>query len=180
MRASLITFATTIPLLLLSTQASAAQAGTSYAGFQYANVNYQEPGFPELNPAVLVGRVGHFLTDAVAVEGRIGFGITDDSITYSGIPISLEVDSIVGIYAVGYLPVGDSASLYGLFGFTSGEITASALGYSVSGDEDDISYGIGAELSFGGNASANIEYTSYIDKATFDASAISLGVSVGF
>lgn len=158
----------------------AANTGDSYAGIQYAAVTYSEDGFADVNPAAVVGKYGYYFNDFIAVEGRLGFGISDDSINISGIPVTLKIDSLVGMYAIASLPLSNAASVYGLLGFTRAELTASALGLSVGGSETDFSYGAGAEFSFGNNTSASIEYMSYLTESDFDVNAISIGINFAF
>lgn len=181
-----------ISFLLATQYANAGQAGSSYAGAQYTMLTYAEPGI-EMEPSALVGRFGHYLTDNFSIEARLGFGIGDDTTTftvydpffgYVDVDVSLDLDTLFGVYAVGHLPLGNKASVYGLIGFTQGELTAtaSALGDSVSlsADESDLSYGIGAEFQLTDTATLNAEYTSFIDKEFFEVTGISLGLSVGF
>ena len=56
----------------------AASEGDTYGGLQYALVTYDEDGFDEAEPTALVGRYGQFVNDSVSIEGRIGFGLSDD------------------------------------------------------------------------------------------------------
>lgn len=60
-----------------------------------------------------------------------------------GVPIKIE---IVGVYAVGMLPIGDRV--------------ASAMGYSASesGDEDDVSFGAGFDINITPTTSFNVAY----------------------
>ena len=173
-----------LPLFAVAPYVSAAQAGSSYAGVGYGVVTYEENDYPDLNPTVLVGRFGHYVADNVAIEARLGFGMSDDSTTVTGVNVSLDIDHVYGIYAVGHLPVGKKASLYALVGYTHAQATATAsvggTSVSLSDSDSDVSYGIGAEYAFAKNVTAGIEYTSYIDKDTFSVSAAGVGISLGF
>ena len=65
--------------------------------------------------------------------------------------------------AVGRLPVSDTFSLFGKLGFASydvdGHVSIAGVGSgSDSSSETDLSYGVGAALSFGGQWEARIEY----------------------
>ncbi|GHA85489.1 porin family protein [Modicisalibacter luteus] len=160
------------------------QAGSSYAGGQYAWATYDESGTSiDVEPAAIVARFGHFVVDNFALEGRVGTGIADDTVSVSGIDVEGEIDHLIGAYGVGYLPLGDSpVSLYGLVGFTQGEATLSAPGYGVEASESDsgFSYGVGIEGHFTRQISANLEYVSYLDKSDYEVTAVSLGMNYHF
>ena len=168
-----------ILLTLVSGSALAANPQKAYVGAQYAMITYSESGVPNYNPAALVIRGGYNFSKYLGVEGRIGFGISDDTQNVSGFDVKLEVDNIYGAYAVGRLPLAKSFDLYGVAGFTSGSLTASAAGISVSETENDLSLGIGAEF-FLQNVSFSLEYMSYMRKSNFDVSAFGLGVNYNF
>lgn len=178
-------------MFVTSTNVHAGTAGQTYGGVQYAMVTYDFGG-EDLEPSALVLRAGKYISDTVAIEGRFGFGIGDDSISgyidpfWGTVSIDLEIDNFFGIYALGHLKLSEQSSIYGLLGFTQGETTfsgtSSTLGSlgSASEDESDMSFGFGFEHAFGRNNSFNIEYTQYIDKADFDASALSIGANFSF
>jgi outer membrane autotransporter protein len=159
--------------------ASANSAGSSYVGVLASHYSYEESGYSEeLNPTGLTLRGGHFLTDNFAVEGRLGTGLNDD--TVSGTNVDVELDQVVGVYAVGHLPVSDVFSFYGLLGFSYAEATLSVPGASVSGDDDGFSYGAGVEVNFTPAISGQLEYVSYLDKSDYELNAASLGLSYNF
>ncbi len=153
--------------------------GDSYLGLQYAQTSYEDDNGVEAEPSAAVGRLGHFVTDNFAIEGRAGFGISEDEASYYGsnTNVNVEIDSLLGVYGVGHLPISETVSAYALAGFTSGEATASNAAGSVSGDDSGFSYGIGGELSFTPRVSATLEYMSYLDKSDYQISAISAGLN---
>ncbi|SHF73093.1 outer membrane insertion C-terminal signal [Modicisalibacter ilicicola DSM 19980] len=171
---------------LVSSPALAGDAGTSYAGLQYAQASYEETVYGydiEGDPSVLVGRLGHYLTDNFSFEGRVGLGLSDDEVTVNGYDtdVTVEVDHLFGAYAVGHLPVTDVVSIYALAGFTQGEATAKADGMSATDDDSGFSYGVGGEVNFFSRQfSGTLEYMSYLDKSSYEVSAISAGVNYQF
>jgi len=169
-----------VVLCATGSNAGAASAGQVYGGLQYARSTYQEDGFEELHPSALVARLGKYFHDAFALEGRFGLGVQDDSIGVLGIDVSLEIDSMLGVYGVGHLALNQTSSVYGILGITRGEATASAPGVSQSADKSDLSYGVGADIGLGGNTALNIEYVSYLDKSDAEFSAVALGVKFMF
>ena len=152
--------------LFYSSISFAASEGDSYGGFQYGLVTYSENGFPDAEPTALVGRYGTFVNDNVAVEGRFGFGLQDDTV----FGIDVEVDTFFGIYGVFHASSNSDTSFYGVLGFTKGELTFSVPGFSISEDDSGLSYGFGVDIN-----SFNIEYMLYMDETDFDVSAISFG-----
>ena len=166
------------------TTAFAGPAGQTYVGGQYALVTYEESGFGDLEPTALVGRFGHYLNDNFAIEGRLGFGLGDDSTNAFGVDVTLEIDTLFGVYGVGQFNFTEKAAVYGVVGFTRGEVTASANAFgvpvSVSDSETDLSFGVGFNFAIAKNVDLNLEYMSYLSKSNFDVSAIGLGATYRF
>lgn len=160
-------------------------AADAYYGIEFVRGAYEESGIPEFNPSALRVKIGQYLSPNFAVEGRAGIGIADDtnSVFFSGVNLDLdvEIDTLLGVYLRGDVPAEtENLKVYGLLGLTRGEATgtASAAGLSaaVSGDETDISFGLGAEFSINERASATIEYIQEIDKSEFEFSSLNFGV----
>ncbi len=78
----------------------------------------------------ITGRVGINLAPNFAVEGEGSFGVSDDSGT--------ELDSELGIFAVGKLPISPQLELIGRVG-------ASRIETSPGGEFDGLAYGAGAQ-----------------------------------
>jgi hypothetical protein len=155
--------------------ASAASEGDNYFGLGYGMVTYSEDGLGDVNPTALVGRLGTYVTNNVSIEGRYGFGLIDDSLVISGVTVDVEIDSIMGVYGVVHNDISADASIYGLLGFTKGEITAnlSRPGFQpVSANDSDTGLSFGAGLDTG---KFNIEFTQYLSESTYDVTALSLG-----
>ena len=162
----------------------------AYAGIQYASTDFSFDGVPdEFSPTCLIGRAGSNFNQYVSIEGRLGIGLSDDTVTATeGVTtasVSIEIDTLIGLYGVGHVPLGKSSSIYALVGFTQVDATASAsiTGFgsaSMSDDESDLSYGIGADIGILYNLWVNVEYVQYIDKSDVDVSAIALGLKFGF
>ncbi len=159
-----------IPLLCLASPGVfAAETGDNYFGGQFALVTYDEEGVDEAEPTAGVLRFGRYLNPNVSVEGRFGIGLQDDSVEVIGIDVDVEVKTLMGFYGV-FESGGDTGSVYGVIGFTRGELEASALGITVDEDDSGLSFGFGVNI--GG---FNIEYMSYLDEDEYDATAVSLG-----
>lgn len=164
---------------LASSSALANSAGSGYVGALASHYVFDVDGAREdLNPTGLTIRGGYFLTDFVAVEGRLGTGVNDDSIGNTGVDV--ELDQLMGVYAVGYLPVNNVFSFYGLLGFSYAEATISSRFASVSDDDDGFSYGAGVQFNFTPQISGQLEYVSYLSKSDYDLNAGSVGIAYHF
>ena len=157
-------------------------AGDMYAGIGFGYTTIEVDNFEEANPSAVVGRFGYYFLNNIAVEGRAGFGLNDDTIQVSGFETDVEIDSMVGAYALAHLPIGRDASIYGLVGFTRGEATATfqTLGVSQSDDETDVSFGIGGDFGLTPTTSINVEYAQYLHDSDYDVTAASIGVMFKF
>lgn len=179
-----------VSLGFMSGNAFAGLTQGAYAGIQYASVDFSFQDISEdFSPTGLIGRAGSNINRYVSIEGRLGIGLSDDTITATDgtttASVSLELDTLIGLYGVGHVPFGESSSIYALVGFTQidGTASASVTGFgsaSVSDDESDLSYGIGADIGILYNVAVNVEYVQYIDKSDFDVSAIAIGLKFGF
>ena len=150
--------------------------GGNYVGLQYAITTYSEDGSSDINPTALIARFGTYTTENFSIEGRYGVGLTDDTIAViSGVPINIEIDSIMGLYGVVHSDVSADASFYALLGFSKVDLTATAnipgLG-SVSVDNSDSGVSFGAGLDIG---RLNIEFIQYLSETDYDFTAISFG-----
>ena len=171
-------------LASMSGNAFAGLTPGAYAGIQYAIADLSFGGVPEdFSPTALVGRVGSNLNQYVSIEGRLGIGLSEDEVTATvgsaATSVSVEIDTLIGLYGVGRLPLGKSSSLYALAGFTQVDATASGSA-SLSDDESDLSYGVGADIGIGYNLWVNVEYVQYLDKSDMEVSAIAVGMRFGF
>lgn len=178
-----------IPMHVMAQSTAGYTQGTTYYGAQISQFDYEETidvgvarGTASAKPPVFVARIGHFLSDYVAIEGRLGTSLNDDSIEFADIDTGakLEVDHIAGVYGVGHLPLGQSASLFAVLGYTNIEGTFSAEGESWTNDDSGISYGGGIQTLFTPNVSASVEYMSYLNKSDYDVKAISVGANYHF
>lgn len=186
-----------VAALMLSTNSVfAGLLASSYGGIQYASfdtsVTVGGITIPEdFSPTGLIGRLGSNINENFSIEGRLGFGLSDDTMTASDgvdtVSLSVELDTLIGVYGVGHIMLNESSSVYGLIGFTkvdgtvSGSISGSQSGSaSSSEDESGLSYGLGADIGVGKNLALNIEYIQYLDESKLDLSAIALGVKISF
>ncbi len=182
----------TLPLALVlaasATPALGASAGDIYVGGGLGRVSYETDADLTLNPTAIVGRLGYHVTEHIAIEGRLGFGLTSDDtdIGSNNMTSNAEIDlkQLAGAYAIGHLPITRGLSVYGLAGFTyaRAELTGRAGGLSVSDTLDDsgLSYGVGTQAALTERISGYVEWASYLDQDAYTATAITAGAIYGF
>jgi opacity protein-like surface antigen len=113
----------------------------------------------------------YYFNKYFSAEGRLAFGVSDDD--------DVELDSLIGIYAVGHWPLSDQFQLYGLIGGSSVDVSYPGGG----GDDSGLSYGVGAEFDMTNNWSLGVEYTSYLQDGEIEGSkfdATGLGVTLNY
>ncbi|MBY5993325.1 porin family protein [Ferrimonas balearica] len=174
MKRTLLTLALGTALLAGPASANLDQ-GSPYFGGQ---LNYLDgdTGLGTVNPIGLTLLGGYQFNPYLGLEARLGFGVSDDSITFMETDIDLELDHYYAGYLVGTLPISDWVSVYGLLGFADAELTASALGQSESASENDFSYGLGLKLGGTENAAFTLEYVSLVE----DLDSLNLGFTYRF
>lgn len=168
-----------VVLMLLSFSAAGAELDGVYAGAGFVNVKYKETGFSSVNPTAYQFILGKEIGPNFAIEGRLGGGLSDDSITVSDIQVNVDVDNFVGVYAKGILPT-KSVSLYGLVGFTDGEITAITDSTTLSTSDSDISLGLGVDFNASNDLVLNAEYAKLFAGSGYDVYGLSFNVKVKF
>jgi opacity protein-like surface antigen len=169
-------------LATLSANAIAAdKTGRGYVGAGYTMLTVSPEGGPDLDLSALGVRGGYYFNKYFSVEGRLAFGVGDDSVSEvidigfgpETATLTFDLDYSLGVYAVGHIPLTEQFQLYGLVGFTKHEITVDAsipsLGSdSESFDDNDLSFGVGAEFDMTKNLSLGVEYVSYFTDGDID------------
>ncbi len=172
----------TLLLATLALSSVASAASDYYAGANYAKTTYTEAGFQDVEPTALIGRLGYLANKNFAIEGRLGVGLSDDSLLVTGQPLSLEIDSMIALLGLLRAPLSSNAVVYGFAGFSRIELSTSNALFesSNSGSESGFSLGIGADYALTQKIAINAEYASYLDKSTFELDALSVGVKISF
>jgi len=187
MKIKLILIALVGSLFLVTKAGVAGTEGENYFGLQYGYGNYDDDAISETyEPTLLVGRFGRFLTPNFSVEGRLGFGLEDDTHNlpeFGNRDATLEIETLFGIYGTGHINITESSSIYGVLGASNVEGTASISsirGLESTEDNSSVSYGIGADIGIGSSWSLNIEYMRYLDKDDFNLDAAIVGATFDF
>lgn len=155
-----------------------------YGGVQYSRVNAELVSgvvTADSNPSAINLSFGKGINKNFAVEGLVGFGVRDDKVENSN--FDLELKTVVGVMAVGTLPVAENTSVYGKLGVAK-------IKYDDSdGDSSDGTgalFGVGMAFDINEKYGLNFEYLVYPDAEYDDfdidveAKALNLGAYLKF
>lgn len=175
------TTAITVAALTCGSQAMAEH----YVGGNISAMKYKEDGLSDsANLVALYGRLGTEFTENFSAEIRVGTGLADDKVSVptviGAVDVNVELNYFYGAYVRGTIPIADAFYPYAIVGFTRGELEAKALGLSESSSEDDVSFGVGADIRLTSNTDLNLEYMNYIDKNEASIDGFSLGFTYRF
>lgn len=160
---------------------SQAQSGGMYGEVGLTSVKVSSDGY-SLTPRVLRGVVGYEVNPNFAIEGMVGFGVSDDTVTVSGFKVAGEVDHMIGLFVKPKVAVSPDLELFARAGFVRTKVTASLSGFglSASDSQSDVSYGVGLAYSISKGTSLNLDYMSYYNKDGVKANGVTLGVGFKF
>ena len=184
MRKIFVSFLAGIGLAALSA-AVHAETGQSYFGVGYHMGTYDESGFPKANPTGLKIKAGKYISENLAMEGHFTLGMQSDTVKvyvpgYGNLNVDIDLKNAISLFLKADLPLAQTGKIYGLFGFTRGELEGSALGYSYSEDDSGLSYGFGIDIKVNQDMYLGGEYIMYIDESGYDYSGINLGITSSF
>ena len=170
---------------------SAPSNAQGYGGIRYAGLDtkFQMTGLEWSTPALMVN-VGYQFNPYFALEGRVGFGIGDDTqpgiiiATGQAVQVFAEVDNYRGVFMRFSLPADESVYPYFQMGHGKSKLDFAVVGggsiVTASGDESDTAYGIGVNMVFVDNIAVNIEYMNYYDDSGIELSGVSFGLQFQF
>lgn len=169
--------------LSANTFAAADNTGRGYVGVGYTMLSFSPEGGPDFDLSALGVRAGYFYNKYFSLEGRLALGVGDDTqyVSVLATDVTVELGSMLGIYAVGHIPLSETFKLYGLVGYSDGELKFKAAGFSDTSESDsDLSFGLGAEFYMTPSASVGIEYTSYISESDYDIDGLGITLNYTF
>ncbi len=150
----------------------------------YLGLNYMYLDADDVNLDAAFARGGLQLNEWVAIEGRLGTGITDDSFGPSIARTKVELEHFYGGYVVAGIPNQSIVYPYAVAGYTWGKMKGTLQtpvgSTSSSESESDFSYGIGADIRFTDALMGNVEVMRYMDKNDVEFDGFSVGVKMAF
>jgi len=117
------------------------------------------------------GRFGMYINENFSGEARVGFGLDDDGV---------ELDSMLGAYVRGGLPLSEVFFPYAIVGLTRIDYSYDNGPFDESGDEMGISMGFGADFNINERMEINAEYISYVDDDDAELDSLGVGLAVNF
>jgi len=152
-------------------------------GYSLLNMDGEVEGFDvDVDLGGIHAHAGYDFNAYFGIEGEIIFGVSDDSISldaddvadlgvedipedFESIDLSVELNTLYGIYARGIWPVSERFDVFGRIGLVQAEIEGSASyeGESISESVDDsgVAYGVGAAFDLTDNFYLRADYTRY-------------------
>lgn len=166
-----------IAAALLLAGAAQAQAPKSdmYGELGYSFITI-DAGSVDLEPGLLRGIVGWNVHPYLAVEGLLGAGVKDDNTA----GVKTKISNAYGVYLKPKYDFGNGFEVFGRIGYLHTKVKSSFAGGSVSGSDDDVSYGVGVSYTFNKQWYGALDYTNYYDKEGVKASGVTLGVGYRF
>jgi opacity protein-like surface antigen len=173
--ASLASCAMAAPALAQAHLMGGFQTLDPYVGASIGLLKYEESGLPSVSPGVLLVRAGVPLTSFLAIEARLGTGISGDQTDGA----SVSAGTFGGAYAKGSLALTPDFSIYGVAGLAVTNLHRNFL----DGDTTNtgLSAGLGGDLTLMRNLALNVEWT-YLPGGSdaghgYDSNLFSVGVN---
>lgn len=167
---------------MLCSSITFAASGDSYFGGGYHIGKYDESGLSSASPTALKLEYGRYVTDSIAIEGHVAFGLGEDTISFQGFDIDIEMKQAISIFVKGDLNLSENVNLYGLVGLTKGKLKATIPAFNESFTENDsgLSYGVGIESETASGLIFSAEYIMYLSEDDYDYSGFNLGIAKKF
>ena len=146
---------------LFAVTPAVAQDMSTYGSIGYSNI--------DVDPVNLGGATLRFGMRGAHFGGEVegSFGIKGDSVA----GLDVDLNNEIGVYAVGYLPVGENTDLIGRVGWARVDIDTTLGG----ADDNGVAYGVGIQHFFGGGANGvRADYTHFTLDTFDDADAWSI------
>jgi hypothetical protein len=146
-----------------------------YIGASAGEVFYKESGLGTMVPSIAFAQIGDQFNPYLAVEGRVGGGITGDNYGF----FHVDVPFVYGGYVKGILPMSPWFSGYAIAGVTGVQLHRNYPEFNSS--NAGFTFGVGTEVTLFGGASVHAEFVQ-LDQGNnegyhFNAEQLSVGVN---
>lgn len=135
------------------------------------------------SPAILQGTLGYQFHENFAVEGRLGFNLSDSTPKVNGVSIpgaSVKINNVFGVFIRPSLALSNDFEVFGRLGFARGKVTVSGMGLSESESRTDFAYGVGANYHLSKSTYLTAEYINLHNKNGAKVNTFSVGVGFKF
>jgi len=162
-------------MVFISSPAMAVDENASYFGFDYMMTDFEGDSGATADLDAIAARFGAYLSESVALEARLGFSASDDTV----LGTNYKLDNFVGVYARGVLPY-KTVELYGVVGLTRLDLSVGSGINPADGDETDFSYGLGLDFKIGERLAVGMEYMMLIDSSDYELTTTNIGCKYYF
>lgn len=133
-------------------------------------------------PAVLTGFVGYEIHPNVAVEGFLGLGASNASVTLDGAAtaVKAKISNSYGIFVKPKVMINNEVELFGRLGYARSKVKLSADGESASESDGSFAYGVGGNYYLNKQTYLTASYMSFYSKDGLKATGLNLGVGYKF
>lgn len=168
---------------LAAIAAESEPSGNWVGGIGYINLSDEVEDGLDISVGGIVGSLGYKIKSGdnfyLIPEVRIGTGISDDSVSYLGVDVDVELDGFLALSLRGQFELDNGVYLFAAPTYANAEFTASASqgGQSASATEDSWEFGVGGGIgyNFSKTTSAEVTYEQ------FDGTdAFSVGLKINF
>jgi len=171
-------------ILAAATLTLSAQA-QGYAELGYTSVNYGETvlGYNlKASPSVTRVILGYEVQPTFSIEGMLGFGLGDSSVSGVGNlnGLKVKIDNLFGIYAKPKYQFSPNLEGFLRVGVANGSGTASYNGISSSSSGGSLSAGVGMSYAIDKKLSVNVDAMSYYNKGSTNATGMTVGLGYKF
>ena len=167
-------------LLVPAAAFAAGDATGYYIGGGYTMANYDQSHVSDdASLGLLSVRGGYQVDENLALEARLGTGVSDDKISIDGEKTKIEEDYTYGAYLKMGQPTSIGLYPYMLVGWTESKIKGSVPGASQTDKSGGISYGAGMEYRFS-DISVGLEYTVFYNNDDYKIDGLTLGATYKF
>lgn len=151
-----------------------------YIGIGYEPITLSTDDGGDFDVATASVKAGVALNPFLAVEGRYGSSVGDETRDVLGVQVTGKLDNYYGAYLKGMVPVHEMVSLYALAGYTHVDASVTTPLGSADDSDDGVSYGAGVALHVNRNFSVNAEWMSWLDKDDYDLTGYGVGLNYAF
>ncbi|MDH4377564.1 MAG: outer membrane beta-barrel protein [Ramlibacter sp.] len=158
-------------------QAKAAPASGPFGEAAYLATTFKNGSDPSLRPAALRLTGGMDVISGLAVEGLLGFGVTDST---SGTK-QAKLSTLAGVYVRPHAELAPGLEVYARAGFANmAWSTQSGSAAAVKSNGNSAGYGVGLSYKVADKINAGIDYMSYYNKDSVKLTGFALSVGMKF
>ncbi|EKF75869.1 hypothetical protein A11A3_00205 [Alcanivorax hongdengensis A-11-3] len=153
---------------------------SGFAGLDFVSSNVEPDDGGSADPSALQFKFGSWINrdETLGGEVRLGLGVGDDHLR-SGVDV--EIDRSYGAYFRGQFPNTLPVRPYGLIGITRVETTQDYAGGGSKGENyNDLSLGLGADITLTNQVFVSVEYMRVVDHGGDQISNLAVGLNGRF